>query len=237
MSRPKLSWGARVAAVLVLLASALVLAGLVRQPVTGSERFAPEVSTTDLDQARAALGGLEIVGSWPEAPDYDRDDYQPSGWADEDGDCLDTRQEMLVNESLTKVAMAENGCEVETGEWVDPYTGRRFTDPSQLDIDHVVALSAAHDAGAWKLLAADREAFANDLSNRGVALAVVETSINQKKGDKAPDAWMPPKAGARCLYAIRWITVKHVWGLLASPAEADALGQALDGCEVEASAE
>lgn len=45
------------------------------------------------------------------------------------------------------------------------YTGQTFIDPSRLDIDHFIPLSEAHQSGADVWTAAQREAFANDLTN------------------------------------------------------------------------
>ena len=44
--------------------------------------------------------------------------------------------------------MTENGCSVALGDWYDPLTDQTFTDPSDVDIDHHVALSEAHRSGA-----------------------------------------------------------------------------------------
>ena len=41
--------------------------------------------------------------------DYNRDDYLPE-WADADGDCINTRHEVLIIESLSPVTMSSNGC-------------------------------------------------------------------------------------------------------------------------------
>ena len=43
------------------------------------------------------------------------------------------------------------------------YDGVTFTDPSGMDIDHMVALAEAWDSGARFWGAARRQAFANDL--------------------------------------------------------------------------
>lgn len=79
---------------------------------------------------------------------YDRREY--GGWIDEDGDCQDTRQEVLIAESKIPVTYkTERRCKVTSGQWVDPYTGTTYTDPKDLHIDHVVPLAEAHRSGAW----------------------------------------------------------------------------------------
>ncbi len=80
---------------------------------------------------------------------YDRDLY--GGWRDADGDCQDTRQEVLIAESLVPVALDSRGCRVVSGQWLDPYTGQTFTNPSDLDIDHFIPLAEAHRSGAAKV--------------------------------------------------------------------------------------
>ena len=42
-------------------------------------------------------------------------------WVDADGDCQDTRQEVLIVESETPVTLSDNGCKVVEGRWTGPY--------------------------------------------------------------------------------------------------------------------
>ncbi len=39
-----------------------------------------------------------------------------------------------------------NGCTVQAGTWIDPYTGRTFTAAGDLNVDHIVPLKHAHEA-------------------------------------------------------------------------------------------
>jgi hypothetical protein len=68
---------------------------------------------------------------------YDREKFQH--WVDADGDCQDTRAEVLVAESREGTT---GGCVVETGEWFSYYDRETWTDASDVDIDHMVALAA-----------------------------------------------------------------------------------------------
>jgi len=68
---------------------------------------------------------------------YNRSDYHH--WIDADNDCQSTRNEVLKAESVIPVSFKTNSkCKVASGKWIDPYTGRTFNNPGQLDIDHVV---------------------------------------------------------------------------------------------------
>ncbi len=69
---------------------------------------------------------------------YNRNLY--GGWIDADGDCQNTRQEVLIAESLVPVVLDSRGCTVVSGQWLDPYTGQTFTSPSGLDIDHFIKI-------------------------------------------------------------------------------------------------
>lgn len=141
---------------------------------------------------------------------YDRALYRH--WVDDDGDCQDTRQEVLVAESVEPPVLDEKGCKVVSGKWLDPYTGEAITDPRRLDIDHMVPLSEAHRSGAYAWTKEQRRAFANDLSC-GHALIAVAAKANRSKGDKDPANWMPPNETFHCEYLRRWVSVKQKYGL------------------------
>ena len=70
-------------------------------------------------------------------------------WTDADSDCQDARQEVLVAESHGAVSFqTDRGCKVSSGQWLAPYTGTVVTDPSKLDVDHMVPLGNAHASSA-----------------------------------------------------------------------------------------
>jgi hypothetical protein len=96
------------------------------------------------------------------------------------------------------------------------------TDPSELEIDHVVALAEAWDSGAYVWSPQRREAFANDL---GVAwaLAAVTSESNQAKSDRDPADWMPSLPEAGCTFITDWVAVKVRWSLAVDRAEQRAL--------------
>ena len=96
-------------------------------------------------------------------PEYDRSDWRH--WIDEDGDCQDARQEVLIVESLDQVTFeTDRKCRVGTGRWYGAFTGVYLEDPGDLDIDHLVPLKNAHLSGGWSWDAEMREEYANYLN-------------------------------------------------------------------------
>ena len=159
---------------------------------------------------------------------YSRTMY--GNWRDEDGDCQNTRDEVLIAESLAPVTLREDSCKVTAGLWFDPYTGMTFTVPGDLDIDHFVPLKEAHQSGGHAWDTDRRRQYANDLSNPGHLIAV-DDSTNQSKGDRDPAEWLPPNQSFRCAYVMAWLAVKRTWGLTADQAEANAIQAVLDACQ------
>ena len=172
---------------------------------------------------------IAVAPTSGDMPAYDRDEWRH--WIDEDGDCQDTRQEALVAESVSAVEYADSSqCRVASGEWVDPYTGERFADPSNLEIDHLVPLANAHASGGWTWGKSRKRAYANDLSFAG-HLVAVHGPANQAKGKSGPEDWQPSNSSYWCQYAIDWITIKNSWELTATEAEVAKLAEMLDTCE------
>ena len=161
---------------------------------------------------------------------YDREDFphwsdaQEFGWDVSDSAC-DVREAALIRDG-ENVAVSE-GCDVESGRWLDPYTKRTYTDPLDIDIDHLVPLANAYRSGASEWDEAERERYANDPDN----LLSVEDNANQEKGDKGPEAWKPPNRAIWCSYAKRWIGVKSGYALTINPQEKAALREMLATCE------
>jgi hypothetical protein len=145
---------------------------------------------------------------------------QPSGykrslfkhWSDLDRDGCSTREEVLIAESLTNAQVDAYGCKVIAGDWYSPYDNLRYTDPADVDIDHVVALKEAWDSGAHSWSATRRELFANDLSDNRHLIAVKD-SENQSKSDRDPSNWIPKNSAYLCTYLADWVAVKARWRL------------------------
>lgn len=145
-------------------------------------------------------------------PPYNRDEW--GRWADADRDCQDTRQEVLIAESEVPVTFVDPAkpCRVLAGRWTDVYSGQTYTQPSDLQIDHVVALEEAHNAGGWRWTPEQKKAYFNDLDNPGHLVAVSQSS-NASKGSRPPAQWMPPNPAYRCEYIRQRVKVFQKYGL------------------------
>ena len=166
-----------------------------------------------------------------QVPDYDRDAFG-DGWADTDGDCQDTRQEILLRE-LVEVTLTADGCDVATGTLHDLYTAttipfrRGQSTSDDVQIDHVIPLSYAWRAGAWQWPESERVAFNNDPTN----LRAVDGPTNNRKGDRGPSRWLPPNPDAHCTYAASWRAVADAYALVLDPPDNNALQNVLSACE------
>jgi len=159
---------------------------------------------------------------------YNREDYKH--WIDADGDCQNTRQEVLISESLEKVKLDESGCKVVSGKWHDPYTDQDFTDPHELDIDHLVPLKEVDRSGGEFWSADKKIYYANDLDNPETLIAVSK-SANRAKGDKDPSDWMPQNQQYHCEYIRNWVKVKQQWQLVMDDKEKNFISHEQKNCE------
>jgi len=151
---------------------------------------------------------------------FDRETYEH--WIDEDSDCQDTREEVLIQESVTGVIFASSSeCEIVSGNWIDPYSGDTFTDPGDLDVDHMIPLENAHISGGWNWTEDRRRDYANFMDDPDHLIAV-SASENRSKGEKGPDEYMPSDDDYHCEYVEDWIRIKRDWGLRMTVNEAEA---------------
>ena len=163
-------------------------------------------------------------------PSYDCKSYRH--WVDDDRDCQNTRHEVLIEESLSKIVFkSSKGCKALLGSWNDPYSGKTITDTSKLDIDRLVPLKEAHESGATNWLRELKRAYANDLDDPDTVIAI-DRSLNRRKEAKDPAEWSPPNDAYLADCAKAWVTVKLKWGLTADRRELVALRELL-GDQVE----
>lgn len=171
------------------------------------------------------LDELLVTEPDPARPDYDRETWEEG--LDLDGDCVRTRHEVLAEESLAPVTIED--CKVSAGEWVDPLTGTRVVDPTDLEVDHLVALADAHRSGGWRWSAERKAAFANALDDPDHLNAVVSAE-NQRKADDGPEAYRPLARDSWCWYAIAYARVKVTWELTVTPGQMAGLADLVSSC-------
>jgi hypothetical protein len=158
--------------------------------------------------ALAVLGTISVQNEYKTG--YSRSLFKH--WIDANGNGCDTREEVLIAESHSKAQVDAYGCKVIEGDWLSPYDNVVHTNPSELDIDHMVPLKEAWDSGAWNWTATQRQTFANDLSDPR-ALIAVTAGQNRSKSDNDPTNWIPPQKSYICTYLSEWIAVKAHWNL------------------------
>jgi len=184
--------------------------------------------------ALAALAAVEVKGRAPRTG-YSRDLFG-SGWVDTDRNGCDTRNDVLARDLTAETFKpGTRDCVVLTGALADPYTPRAITfqrgqdTSSDVQIDHVVALSDAWQKGAQGWDGAKRTAFANDPLN----LLAVDGPLNAAKGDGDAATWLPPNKAYRCAYVARQVAVKVSYGLWMTQAEKNASATVLAACPDE----
>jgi hypothetical protein len=206
-----------------------------RGPLAGRIFFSPveaerALAGSDLPDLPGPDAGLPDAPPGPAPHDavsvpYDRALYRH--WIDEDGDCLDTRQEVLIAESLVSPVL--EGCRVVSGLWYDPLTGSTLSNPSALEVDHFVPLAEVHRSGGSRWTPEMRQAYANDLAHSR-ALIAVSRAANRSKGAPDPAGWLPPNEAYRCEYVRTWVLLKATWGLSMDEAEVEAIRGQLQAC-------
>jgi hypothetical protein len=202
----------------LVLGAAACDSGLSPRPVTGS--------------AVAALARLE-VREHSIVLEYERAAFGQV-WADVDRNGCDTRNDILNRDLANRRWRARTRrCVVIEGDLTSPYTGVAVhfvkERADEVQIDHVVALSAAWKSGAAGWDVSRRTQFANDPLN----LLAVDGDVNQSKGDDDAATWLPPDAAYRCRFVARQIAVKAKWQLWITPAEHDAMAGVLATCPQE----
>jgi Protein of unknown function (DUF1524) len=213
-----------------LLASSFGFAAIEDEPGRVAEAPAPE-ETVASEASVSVLERLEMLVVAPEADggDYERRAFKH--WVDEDRDGCDSRQEVLIAESRVEpVSSSDKGCPVTEGEWFSLYDGIVLTNPSGLDIDHMVPLKEAWESTASTWTPEQRELYANDL-DEPLALIAVTASTNRSKADRDPAQWKPRDETSWCAYATAWIEVKIKWSLTADTGEIAALEEMAVTCE------
>jgi hypothetical protein len=149
--------------------------------------------------AKGSISPTQVADNNKSGGKYNRKDWKH--WSDFDGDCQDTRAEVLISQSSTPVKFdTSRGCRVTSGTFYDPYSGRTFTNDDDVDIDHIIALGYSSARGGSHWSAEKKEQFANDPLN----LIAVDRSLNRAKGAAGITEWLPPNHSYRCEYIERF---------------------------------
>ena len=174
-------------------------------------------------------------------PAFDETSYLPQGmWADLDGDCQDTRTEVLLALGLDVELDAEE-CRIASGVWQDMFTGQKLSNPADVVIVHIVPLLAAHESGAWAWDGSRKQAFANSyvhatsMSLRPKPpltsnLATASLATMQAKQGNNIIGWVPERHNKKCAYTENWVTIKAKWELAMNEAESKRVSEILALC-------
>ncbi len=111
------------------------------------------------------------------------------------------------------------------GGLFSPYSMQCFNSHRDVDIEHVVARSEAHDSGMCAAPDSVRKAFARDLINLAHAAPILN---RLEKSQKDAAEWLPDYN--RCWYASQIIDVKRKYELSVDIKEAFVLNWILNGC-------
>ncbi|MBL4632594.1 MAG: hypothetical protein JKY56_01905, partial [Kofleriaceae bacterium] len=135
-------------------------------------------------------------------------------WTDVDGDCQNTREEVLIQQSEIPVSFkTDKQCEVAVGRWTCAFTGDVFTSPSSVVVARVLPLAAAYATGGQDWSAAKKVAFANEIGDHS-HLIVVSAAASEARAARSPDSWLPGNQDYVCDYMQTWIETKMNYGLV-----------------------
>jgi hypothetical protein len=194
-----------------------------------------EIPTTPLGTGEP-VDLFELLATLPIEPEveegYERELFEH--WVDIDGDGCDTRQEVLIAESLAPVTLG-SGCSIEGGSWFSAADGDTLTNSASVDINHVVPLKEAWASGAHAWTPERRETFANDLSDDRT-LQAVSSGANRQQGENDPASWLPVDREAACQFVADWVAIKASWGLSVDQTERDAIELTLESCPADMTA-
>ena len=184
--------------------------------------------TISLEEVRHCLGSLAVRDKAPKTG-YTREQF--GSWRTKDG-CT-TRETILIRD-LTDEVVDPGNCSIISGTFDDHYTAENEgehvtkTSVSDIQIDHVVALSDAWQSGAGaKDYSKDRR---RSLANDPLNLQATSGANNRDKSDKDAFDWLPPHAsrGELCNYDTEQVLVKYKYSLSVRPEEHKQMEQVFD---------
>lgn len=169
---------------------------------------------------------------------YNRDEWKH--WISAGSSCWNMREEVLyqqaekgsvvlLDKNKKETKNKSSACSISSGKWNDLYTGKTFTNPKDIDIDHMIPLkyTATHGGQAWD--SKKKEKYANSID--GNHLIAVSASANRSKSDKGPGSWMPSNKAYHCRYVFDWVTVASKWNISLSKNDVNQIKTTLKGCK------
>lgn len=136
---------------------------------------------------------------------------------------------LTLGTSTTTPIVSEQDIQEELGAtaggWYVLYEARIFASGWETHVEHIVAVSEAHDSGLCGRTPEEKQTFGADLNN--VILASPE--LNFEKGYYDAGEWLPPNA--KCWFARTAVFVKQTHRLSVDEAERDELERVLSTCE------
>lgn len=170
---------------------------------------------------------LLVVSDEPVRDGYDRELFDH--WSDVNATGCTARQDALIAQAIGLLQRdVTRPCTVVEGDWFSLFDGEPYSGaPSEISVDHVVALAEAWDSGASEWTFRQRQLFAND----PVHLLVTTTRVNQAKADLDAGEWKPPRRDAWCVTASMMILAKVAYSLSVDPAERDGLVEMARTCD------
>jgi hypothetical protein len=190
-----------------------------------------EVSTEVKSGETVTLATLILtirVEEEKESDSYDRDRFRH--WVNVEDKCS-AREFVLREESAAKVSYSDKDeCVISAGLWLSLYDTTELSDPSSVDIDHMVPLKEAWESGAHSWNDGKRRSYANDIGDERSLIAVSAKS-NRSKSDRDPKDWMPTAKSYTCQYISDWVAVKYRWDLTMDKAEKTSIQKSSEKCE------
>lgn len=192
----------------------------------------PSTSTTTSSiVGQNVLAPLDVLRVQPESDggiSYDRSTWPH--WLDVDGSGCNTREDILAAEviGLPQVDIFDR-CTIVEADWYSAYDEVIVSgSPSEIHIDHIVALAEAHRSGGASWSTEKKMAFANFRPN----LVAVSASSNISKSDHDVANWRPARS-AWCSLATQVVLTKSAFDLSVDEREYDSLQEMLSTCGEE----
>jgi hypothetical protein len=152
--------------------------------------------------------------------------YNRAEWPHWVGSPCDARERTLKAQGID--VKIDATCRVLSGTWKDPYSNPQIviTDPSRVDIDHMIPLNYAAQHGGQSWPVERKQQFANDPQN----LVAASAKENRTKSDRGPSRYMPPNKAFHCAYSAMWIEMASNYGLWLEQADKDTLKRGIESC-------